>query len=89
MRPRLKVVLSPAARRDLHERRQWSEYQAQRVVDQMTQMAAEGWNLGRASVAYPGFRWWPVPPLGVLYRVAGTELRVARVFHAAQLQELP
>jgi hypothetical protein len=89
LRPRLKVVWRSSALRDLGQRAQWSQRQAQRVFDDMNQMAAGGWRLGRDSIRYPGFKYWQVSPLAVLYRVKGNELRVARVFHMSQVHELP
>jgi hypothetical protein len=41
-----------------------------------------GWRTNRA-----GVRYWPVPPLGVFYRVSGDELRVVQVVDARRLLE--
>lgn len=47
----------------------------------MEWMAATGMSLGR-QVMGTDERYWPVPPLGVLYRVDGDTLRVVRVIDA-------
>jgi len=57
------------------------------VVQAMERMAASGWSLGRSTLA-PDQRYWPVPPLGVIYRVVGDELRVLAVVDL-RLSDLP
>jgi len=51
-------------------------------------MAEGGWSLGRPTLD-PDLRYWPVPPLGVIYRVAGDELIVAAVIDPRRLRRLP
>jgi hypothetical protein len=58
------------------------------VVDAMERMAQVGWSLGRPT-EYPDVRYWPVPPLGVFYRVARGELIVIGIVDARRLRWLP
>jgi plasmid stabilization system protein ParE len=87
---RLKLIWEDEALDDLAAAAEWSRLQAGHVVDAMESMAEIGWSLGRRSRLFPErFRYWPVPPLAVLYELQGTELRVLRVFDARRLRELP
>ena len=49
--------------------------QARAMVEAMERMADRGFSLGKPTDR-PVVRYWPVPPLGVFYAVAGDELRV-------------
>lgn len=57
---------------------EWSLPQAEAVVNAMERLAASGLSLGR-SVPGTGLHYWPVPPLGVLYRVLGPSMVVVAV----------
>lgn len=48
------------------------------VVDTVERVAALGWSLGHPTDE-PGVLYWPIPPLGVVYRLHGRELIVIRV----------
>jgi len=67
---------------------EWSVSQARAVVEDMERMAARGFSLGRRTNR-AGVRYWPVPPLGVFYRVSGDELRVVLVVDVRRLLETP
>jgi plasmid stabilization system protein ParE len=84
----LRLVWAPAALQDLEEAAAWSTRQAAAVVDAMERMATSGWSLGKPT-RRPGIRYWPVPPLGVFYRVVGEELRVLQVVDVRRLLEAP
>jgi hypothetical protein len=84
----LRLVWSPSSLQDLEEAAAWSIGQAAAVVDAMERMATIGWSLGKPT-RRPGVRYWPVPPLGVFYEVAGDELRVLQVVDARRLLEEP
>ena len=73
---------------DLERAATWSARQAKAVVDAMEWMAEGRWSLGRPTLD-PGLRYWPVPPLGVIYRVAGDELIVATVIDPRRIGSLP
>lgn len=56
----------------------------------MERMARSGWSTGRPAPRWgDGARYWPVPPLGVVYEVAGYELLVIAVVHARAARLLP
>jgi hypothetical protein len=68
--------------------------QAQTVVDAMESMARSGWSLGRSSEYFArkfdaDVRYWPVRPLGTIYRIIGQELRVLRIVDGRRLRQLP
>jgi hypothetical protein len=52
-----------------------------------------GWRIPRASLGRPtlnpDLRYWPVPPLGVIYRVHGDEMIVVAVVDPRRLGRLP
>jgi hypothetical protein len=73
---------------DLAAVRVRSRRQASAVVDAMERMAASGFSLGKATDR-PSVRYWPVPPLGVLYTVSGEQLLVLRVVDARRMLQLP
>ena len=73
---------------DLEQAASWSARQAKAVVDAMEWMAEGRWSLGRPTLD-PDLRYWPVPPLGVIYRIAGDELIVAAVVDPRRLRRLP
>lgn len=77
-RPALKLVWTDSALRDLEAAAAWSLPQARAVVEAMERMAATGWSLGRPLRGRE--RYWPVPPLGVIYEVRGAELVVVAVW---------
>ena len=75
---------SAEAHHDLEYAADWSRGQAEAVVNAMEWMAETGFSLGRP---IPGTneRYWPVPPLGVIYHVEGRHLvRVLRVVDSRQ-----
>ncbi|MDQ6771749.1 MAG: type II toxin-antitoxin system RelE/ParE family toxin, partial [Candidatus Dormibacteraeota bacterium] len=87
---RLKLVWDDSALDDLAECALWSVPQARRVVDAMDRMARIGWSLGRTSPLFgPEFRYWPVPPLGIVYELRGEELHIVRVVDVRRLQSPP
>lgn len=49
---------------------------------------ADRWSLGRPTLD-PDLPFWPVPPQGVVYRVAGDELIVPAVIDPRRLRGLP
>jgi hypothetical protein len=70
---------SDRALHDLECAADWSLGQAEAVVNAMEWMAETGFSLGRP---IPGTeeRFWPVPPLGVIYQLEGRRaLRILRV----------
>jgi hypothetical protein len=84
----LRLVWEPSSLDDLAAAADWSQLQARAVVDAMERMADRGFSLGKASDR-PGVRYWPVPPLGVFYTVAGDELRVIQVVDVRRLRRTP
>jgi hypothetical protein len=84
----VRLLWEPDALDDLARAADWSVPQARAVVQAMERMAASGWSLGRSTLA-PDQRYWPVPPLGVIYRVVGDELRVLAVVDLRRLSDLP
>lgn len=84
----MRLVWSEAALSDLEQAAAWSSNQALAVVDATERMAKIGWSLGRRA-GDPDRRYWPVPPLGVFYRVVGDELVVAAVVDGRRLLSQP
>jgi ParE toxin of type II toxin-antitoxin system, parDE len=84
----LRLSWEEGALEDLEAAATWSARQARAVVDAMEWMADGRWSLGRQTID-PDLRYWPVPPLGVVYRVIGDELIVAAVIDARRLRRLP
>ena len=85
---RLRVCWSEPALADLD--RVATAKQAERVVLAMERMARWGWSTGRRAPGWGGnAAYWPVPPLGVVYEVAGRELQIIAVVHGRRLRELP
>jgi len=75
----LRLDWSAQALADLQCAAEWSLGQAEAVVNAMEWMAETGFSLGRP-IHGTAERYWPVPPLGVVYRVEGRHLlRVLRV----------
>lgn len=85
---RVRLTWEPDALDDLARAAQWSLPQAHAVVEAMQRMAASGWSLGRPTIA-PEQRYWPVPPLGVVYRVIADDLRVLAVVDVRRLPHAP
>ncbi len=54
----------------------------------MEHMASVGWSLGKPT-GRAGVRYWPVPPLGVFYRVRADELIVIQVVDVRRLLQAP
>jgi hypothetical protein len=54
----------------------------------MEWMADRRASLGRPTLN-PDLRYWPVPPLGVIYRVKGDEMIVVAVVDPRRLGRLP
>lgn len=54
----------------------------------MERMAEIGWSLGKPT-GRAGVRYWPVPPLGVFYRVLGDRLIIVQVVDVRRLLETP
>jgi transposase len=71
---------------DLANAAGWSRVQAEAVVNAMTWMAETGFSLGRR-IRQSGERYWPVPPLGVVYRVQGDTMIVLEVIDARRRVE--
>jgi hypothetical protein len=87
-RARLRVCWSDLALADLD--RVATAKQAERVVLAMERMARWGWSTGRRAPSWGGnASYWAVPPLGVVYEVAGVELEIIAVVHGRQLRTLP
>ena len=84
----MRLVWEERALSDLAARAEWSLPQATAVVESMERMADRGFSLGKPT-DQPGVRYWPVPPLGVLYSVVGDELRVLRVVDIRRLRRAP
>ncbi len=78
----------PRAIDDLAQAAEWSVPQAAAVFDAMSHMAQAGWSLGRAT-RWRHLQYWPVEPLGVLYRVVGDDLVVVRVVDMRRLRRRP
>jgi len=84
----LRLVWEEAALTDLAKAAEWSLPQARAVVEAMERMADRGFSLGKATHR-PGVRYWPVPPLGVFYAIAGGDLRVLQVVDVRRLLQIP
>ena len=54
----------------------------------MERMAVIGWSLGKAT-GRAGIRYWPVPPLGVFYRLLGDELVIVQIVDVRRLLQAP
>ena len=77
----MRLVWSARALDDLERAAEWSPGQAGAVVNAMEWMAGAGFSLGRSVGDRPA-RYWPVPPLGVFYRVEGENLYVLEIIDA-------
>ena len=84
----MKLVWQRAAQQDLDQAAAWSARQAEAVVVAMEHMASVGWSLGKPT-GRAGVRYWPVPPLGVFYRVRADELIVIQVVDVRRLLQAP
>ena len=84
----MRLVWEEPALADLAAAAQWSIPQAQAVVEAMERMAQRGFSLGKPTIT-PGVRYWPVPPIGVFYVVAGDELRVLQIVDARRRTSAP
>ena len=84
----MRLVWEEPALADLAVAADWSIPQARAVVEAMERMAERGFSLGKAT-GTPGVRYWPVPPLGVFYVVAGDELRVLEIVDARRMPDAP
>ncbi len=84
----MRLDWEPRALDDLAQATAWSLPQADAVVEAMEHMAASGWSLGRTTID-PELRYWPVDPLGVVYRVVGNYLIVVRVLDMRRLGSRP
>jgi hypothetical protein len=62
----------------------WSLQEAARVVVAMERMSETGFDLGRPTDD-GGYRYWPVPPLGVVYWSNGEELTIISVVDVRRL----
>ena len=71
----MRLDWSARALADLQCAAEWSRGQAEAVVNAMEWMAETGFSLGRP-IPGTGERYWPVPPLGVIYRVEGRRLLI-------------
>lgn len=84
----MRLVWAEGALDDLERAAEWSWRQAAAVVSAMEWMADRGASLGRPTL-HPDLRYWPVPPLGVIYRVRGDELIVVTIVDPRRTVELP
>ena len=84
----MRLVWEPEALGDLAAAADWSAPQATAAVDAIERMADRGFSLGR-QLAGSALRYWPVPPLAVVYRITGNELHVEAVVDMRRLRELP
>lgn len=83
----MRLDWSARALHDLECAADWSRGQAEAVVNAMEWMADTGFSLGR-SIPGTDERYWPIPPLGVIYRIEGRRrLRVIRVIDTRQRRE--
>ena len=86
-RARLRVGWTDTALQDLE--RCATARQATNVAA-MERMARWGWSTGRPAPGWgDGARYWPVPPLGVVYEVAGYGLLLVAVVHGRAARVLP
>jgi hypothetical protein len=74
----LRLLWTEHALEDLERAARWSGVQAEAVVNAMTWMVDTGFSLGRRIPGTDG-RYWPVPPLGVAYRVERDSMLVLEV----------
>ena len=84
----MRLVWRQRVLEDLAQAAEWSQPQAAAVFDAMSHMAQAGWSLGRAT-RLPYIQYWPVEPLGVLYRTVGDDLIVVRVVDMRRLRRRP
>lgn len=84
----MRLVWEEPALADLAVAAEWSIPQAQAVVEAMERMAERGFSLGKPTTTH-GVRYWPVPPLGVFYAVAGDELRVLQIVDVRRITSAP
>lgn len=84
----MRLVWTRAAQQDMEEASAWSSRQALAVVAAMERMVEIGWSLGKPT-GRAGVRYWPVPPLGVFYRVLGDRLIIVQVVDVRRLLETP
>jgi plasmid stabilization system protein ParE len=84
----LRLIWEPDALRDLGTAAEWSAPQASAVVDAMERMADRGFSLERP-LAGTSLRYWPVPPLAVVYRIISNQLHVEAVVDMRRLRERP
>lgn len=82
----MRLVWSTRALHDLEGAAEWSLAQAAAVVNAMEWMAEAGFSLGR-DVPDRATLYWPVPPLGVFYRVEADSLYVLEVIDARRRRE--
>lgn len=84
----MRLVWEEGALAELAAAAEWSVHQAAPVVRAMDRMARTDLCLGRQT-ADGRFRYWPVPPLAVMYRVHGDELIVVAVLDSRRQHRLP
>lgn len=82
----MRLEWSTRALDDLERAADWSPVLAAAVVSAMEWMAEAGFSLGRYAPDRTA-RYWPVPPLGVFYRVEGDSLRILEIIDARRRQE--
>ena len=82
----IEAALDRARPRGSEGAARWSPVQAEAVVKAMTWMVETGFSLGRR---IPGTdaRYWPVPPLGVVYRVERESMVVLEVIDARRRKQ--
>jgi hypothetical protein len=83
----LKLRWTEEASRDLIELPERSPRRAAAVLAAMEWMAKGGFSLGRPVANEDEDRYWPVPPLGVFYRVDGDVLVVSAVVDTRRRRE--
>ena len=84
----MRLVWEEGALDDLERAAEWSWRQAAAIVSAMEWMADRRASLGRPTLNRD-LRYWPVPPLGVMYRVHGDEMIVVAVVDPRRLGRLP
>jgi hypothetical protein len=82
----VRLIWSTRALQDLRSAAEWSPAQAAAVVNAIEWMSEAGFSLGR-DVPDKAARYWPVPPLGVFYRVEGDSLYVLEVIDVRRRRE--
>ncbi|MGH7866425.1 MAG: hypothetical protein ACREP9_02070, partial [Candidatus Dormibacteraceae bacterium] len=68
--------------------------QLNKVINTMERMARSGFSVGRYSEYFSTryrkeVRYRSIPPLGVVYRIVGRELRILRVVDQRRMRVLP